>query len=158
MAKRYVHEAESDVVRRLLAESTPATSRLSEVEVASALVRRCCEGAFSVGERDRALVALCTDFVSLYVIELLPEISAATVELLVRYRLRAGDAIQLASCLYLQQRSGLSIDFVAYDTRLTEAARQAGLMLVSWLAISLKRLAEESSSGFPQARYEMQDH
>ena len=130
MAKRYVHEAESDVVRRLLAESTPATSRLSEVEVASALVRRCREGAFSAGERDRALVALRTDFVSLYVIEL-PEISAATVELLVRYRLRAGDAIQLASCLYLQQRSGLSIDFVAYDTRLTEAARQAGLTLVS---------------------------
>ncbi len=82
-------------------------------------------------ERDRALVALRKDFSLLYVVELTSEISTATLELLVRYQLRAGDAIQLASCLQLQQHLGLPVPFVAYDTRLNEAAQQEGLTLLA---------------------------
>ena len=39
-------------VRRLLKADAGAASRLSEVEVASALVRRAREGAFTIEERD----------------------------------------------------------------------------------------------------------
>lgn len=60
LVKRYVAEAGSDVVRRLLRRAMPATCRLSEVEIASALVRR-REGVLTSAERDRGLAALRED-------------------------------------------------------------------------------------------------
>jgi len=127
LVKRYVREQGSVKVRRLITSAAPATSRLSEVEVALALGRRAREGAFSVAERDRALAALETDFAAILVVELTPEITARARTLLQRHQLRAGDAIQLASCLYLQEQLGEKVPLVAFDDRLTEAARREGL-------------------------------
>ena len=103
----------------------------SEVEVASALVRRAREGAFTVTERDRALASLADDFATLIIVELTPEITADARALLLRHRLRAGDAVQLASCLYLQRELRQSLPFVACDDRLAEAARDEALTVVS---------------------------
>ncbi len=130
LAKRYVKEPESQFVTRLLAESSPATSRLSEVEVASALFRRAREGAILARDRDRALTSLRNDFAVLYVVELSAEITAAAIGLLARYRLRASDATQLATCLQFQELVGASIEFVVYDSRLAGVARQEGMTVV----------------------------
>lgn len=127
LVKRYVREKGSTKVRRLMASQTPATSRLSEVEVASALERRAREGAFAMTERDRALAALGTDLPAIVVVELTPDISARARSLLRRHPLRAGDAIQLASCLFLQEELGEPIPVVAFDDRLTAAASREGL-------------------------------
>ena len=127
LVKRYVREQGSVKVRRLLLSDVLATSRLSEVEVASALGRRAREGAFSLAERDRALAALETDFAAILVVELTSEITARARTLLQRHELRASDAIQLASCLYLQEELGEKVPLVAFDGRLTEAARREGL-------------------------------
>jgi hypothetical protein len=54
-------------------------------------------------------------------------VSLLTYEILSRYPLRAGDSIQLASCLYLRERSGISLRFVGYDTRLNDVVRELGL-------------------------------
>ena len=128
--KRYASEAGSVGVRRLLAADVVATSRLSEVEVASALIRRAREGAFSARERDRALAALAADVAAIHVVELVPEVTTKARGLLLRHPLRAGDAIQLASCVFLQQELGESIPFVVFDERLRTAARFEGLNLV----------------------------
>ena len=120
-------------VRRLLKSGRGAASRLSEVEVASALVRRAREGAFTLKNRDRALASLANDFAALIIVEFTPEITTEARALLLRHRLRAGDAVQLASCLYLQRELGQSLPFVAFDDRLTEAARHQGLTVVSSL-------------------------
>ena len=127
LIKRYVREKGSVRVRRLIASDTPATSRLSEVEVASALERRSREGAFSAAERDRALAALTIDLQAIVVVELTPEISVRARTLLQRHLLRAGDAIQLASCLYLQEQLAEPIALVGFDDRLSAAARLEGL-------------------------------
>ncbi len=129
LVKRYVREEGGAAVRRLLRSGVPATSRLSEVEVASALARRAREGAFPQAERDRALAALSGDTVSLTIVEVTPEVAARARSLLVSYPLRASDAIQLASCLYLQQEIGAPMEFVAFDRRLNEAAAREGLKL-----------------------------
>jgi predicted nucleic acid-binding protein len=50
-------------------------------------------------------------------------------DLLLRHRLRAGDAIQLASCAQLQKNVGAPVQFIVYDARLTDAAREEGLTL-----------------------------
>mgnify|MGYP001235012253 CR=1 FL=1 len=118
-------------VRRLLKSGRGATSRLSEVEVASALNRRAREGAFTLDERDRALASLENDFAALIVVEFTPEITTEAKALLLRHRLRAGDAVQLASCLYLQRETSQPLPFVAFDRRLTDAARHEGLSVVS---------------------------
>jgi hypothetical protein len=38
--------------------------------------------------------------------------------------------VQLASCIYLQRQISQALPFVAFDRRLTEAARQEGLAVV----------------------------
>jgi len=128
--KRYANEAGSGGVRRLLSADVVATSRLSEVEIASTLIRPAREGAFSARERDRALAALAIDLAAIHVVELVPEVTTKARGLLLRHALRAGDAIQLASCVFLQQELGESVPFVAFDGRLRAAARVEGLSLV----------------------------
>ena len=129
--KRYVREPGAVSVRRLLKADPAAASRLSEVEVASALVRRAREGAFTVAERDRALASLADDFAALIIVEFTAEITVGARALLLRHRLRAGDAVQLASCLYLQREMNQPLPFVAFDDRLADAARHEGLTVVS---------------------------
>lgn len=127
LVKRYVREEGTAKVRRLLASDVPVTSRLTAVEIASALARRARERAFSEGARDRALTALETDLASMLVVEVTPAIVARAQALILQHPLRAGDAIQLASCLYVQSELGETASFVAFDDRLEEAARAEGL-------------------------------
>jgi len=116
-------------VRRLLNKGAAATSRLSEVEVASAVVRRWREGDLTTAQRDRVLSALSEDVQRMDVVEILPEVTRRTHGLLVRHWLRAGDALQLSACLHLRERSRASVAFVAFDERLTRAAAAEGLTL-----------------------------
>jgi len=127
--KRYVEEADSATVRRLLRTGAVVTSRLSEIEVASALTRRCREGTLARHERDRALAALPTDTATVYVVELTREVAQAAVALLARHSLRTGDAIQLASCLYLRLHAADEVQLLAYDNRLNDAAKAEGVPL-----------------------------
>jgi len=128
--KRYVREPGAVSVRGLLKADPGAASRLSDMEIASALVHRAREGAFTAEERDRALASLADDLATLIIVEFTPEITADARALLLRHRLRAGDAVQLASCLHLQREMSQPRPFVAFDDRLTEAARHEGLTVV----------------------------
>jgi predicted nucleic acid-binding protein len=130
LVKRYVREAGTVAVRRLLASGTVATSRLSEVEIASGIVRRAREGAFTASRRDRMLDALRLDLPALAVVELIPEVAADARALLLRHPLRASDAIQLASCQYLQRQLAEPVPFVAFDRRLAAAAQAEGLTAI----------------------------
>jgi len=129
--KRYVDEPGSAGVRELLSRGPVATSRLSEVEIASALARRWREGALTRRDLDRALTALHTDIGSIALVELVIEVAQAAIALLVRHRLRTGDSVQLASCLYLRRHTTEDVRLLAYDARLNEAAHAEGLILVA---------------------------
>ena len=129
LVKRYVAESGSDIVRNLLGESLNCTSRLSEVEIASALVRRARDGSISEQDRDRALSALTRDLDALYVVEISAGIVTLARRLLLEHRLRASDAIQLASCVFVQESAGSSVIFVASDEGLNRAATRVGLRL-----------------------------
>jgi hypothetical protein len=128
--KRYVDEPGSAHVREILARTPVATSRLSEVEIASALARRWREGTLARRDLDRALVALHTDIRSIAVVELVAEVTQAAIALLARHPLRTGDAVQLASCLDFRRRMTEGVGLLAYDARLNDAARAEGLTLV----------------------------
>ena len=140
LAKRYVREAGSQTVRRLLGAGVAATSRVSEVEVASAIARRAREGVLTLDQRDRLLAALTDDVPALAVVELIPEIAAEARSLLLKHAIRAGGSIQLASGLYLQRQLARPIGFVVYDERLATAARAEGLRVVGVRPTSAGRL------------------
>jgi hypothetical protein len=65
-------------------------------------------------------------------VELTAQLAAEAQGLLARHHLRSGDAIQLASCLYLQRETGERIPFGAFDDRLATAARAEGLTLMAF--------------------------
>ena len=64
--------------------------------------------------------------------ELTADLTTDAQALLIRHALRAGDAIQLASCLYLRRETGEQISFAAFDDRLTSAARVEGLTVIAF--------------------------
>jgi predicted nucleic acid-binding protein len=97
LVKRYVREAGSRMVRRLLASGIVATSRLSEVEVTSGIVRRAREGAFTAARRDRALAGLQRDMPALAVVEVIPEVTADARALLLRHLLSSWRAVSTFS-------------------------------------------------------------
>lgn len=132
LVKRYVREKGSLMVGRLLASGIAATSRLSEVEVSSGVIRRAREGAFPTRRRDRILAALQRDVPALAIVEMTPEVAADARGLLLRHVLRAGDAVQLASCLYLQRQLAQPVPLVAFDSRLLRAARAEGLTIITF--------------------------
>jgi predicted nucleic acid-binding protein len=121
LVKRYVRERHSVTVRRLVAAGPVAVSRLSEVEVPSAIHRLVRERRLSVQSRDRAIAACLMDFAAWHVIEITGDVTALARTLLHRHDLRAGDAIQLASAVWLRQAVSVS-GVLAFDTRLVTAA------------------------------------
>ena len=129
LAKRYFEEEGSDLVLALLRDSLLVSSRLSEVEISSALARRWREGRFTREDLDRALASLERDFQRVAVVELRPSVVSLARDLLLRHALRAGDAIQLASGVLLKE-GGFELEFVAFDNRLNAAARDEGLTVV----------------------------
>jgi len=129
---RYVQEPRSAIVRSWLADAPVAVSRLSEVEVASALARLCRENRLSRRSRDRAIATFAADLASWYVVEITAAITSSARRLLVRHALRSGDAIQLASALWLQQATDSPIEGVlALDDRLITAAQAERLPITS---------------------------
>lgn len=124
LAKRYVREKGSVKVRRFLSSDLSATSRYSAVEIASALARRTREGAISPDDRERTLAALQTDLSAMLIVELTSEVVMRVQAVLQRHSLRAGDAVQLASCLHLREQLEDDVSLVAFDERLISAARK----------------------------------
>ncbi len=118
-------------MRSILVGGMVATSRISEVEVASALARRCREGGISETERDWAIQAVRQDLRSLFVVEVTASVNHKSISLLKRHPLRAADALQLASCLELAEQLPLEVRFVAFDSRLHRAAAIEGLAVLT---------------------------
>ena len=129
LVKGYVEEVDSRRMRRWLTRGPASTARLSFVEVASALGRLGREGRLSEDQRSAALATLTADAGSVLVVELTGEIVARAQALTQTHPLRAGDAIQLASCLFLRDTVDRRITLVSYDDRLSTAARLEGLKL-----------------------------
>jgi predicted nucleic acid-binding protein len=127
LAKRYLDEAGSAAVRRWSASGTVATSRLSEIEVTSAVERRIREGVLSRDDGSVISAALSRDLASMIVVELTADVATLAKDLLGRHPLRSGDAIQLATAVYLAGQLGRRPPFVVFDDCLAAAAAAEGL-------------------------------
>ena len=123
LLKLYVSEPAADVVRRGVEEaSRVATSTVSYVEARAALARGLWEGVLSSAAHQQAVTDLDRDwerYDRVIVDDALARLAGALAE---RCALRGFDAVQLASALHLHNERG-DLRFLAFDTRLVEAAR-----------------------------------
>jgi len=84
----------------------------------------------TTAERDRAIKTLNDDLAAWVLVELTQEVARDSQTLITRHALRAGDAIQLASCLWFRRESGQPVQFGVFDERLAIAARVERLPLL----------------------------
>jgi predicted nucleic acid-binding protein len=132
--KRYVDEVGSDLVAGL---DDLAVSALTRVEIPSALWRKQREGRLSVDQVAVLLEAFevdwhgtATEEPRFAVVAAGPEVLVLAAELLGRHDLRAGDAVQLASALTVEDLSPEPVAFACFDARLREAAAREGFRLL----------------------------
>jgi predicted nucleic acid-binding protein len=136
LVKRYVIETGTKWVREMTspdASNRIILARITWVEVISALARRQREGTVSAIDITKAIRNFRHHIQTQYqVVELDHTLAESASELLRKHPLRAYDAVQLASALYVQRtffRVGASnFSFVSADNRLLTIAATEGLL------------------------------
>lgn len=120
-------EPEADRIGKLLVALAPlTTSRLTYVEVRSALAAVGRSGRLTAGALRRARVEFDALWPVFFVLDVDTKTAEAAAEVAERFALRSHDAVQLASALRIEDPS---LTMVALDRRLLRAASAAGLQV-----------------------------
>jgi uncharacterized protein len=135
LLKRYIREIGTAWVQNLTAEvsgSTLLISRITSVEILSAIARRQREGSLTLDQAQELRSIFQQHFTDQYeIVELTPSITTLAGELCARQSLRAYDAVQLASAIsvlpIITQSPENSLTFLTADDRLLNAARLENL-------------------------------
>lgn len=128
LVKLYVSETDSrDVKDRMRQARMIATSRVAYPEARAALARRQREAAITRAGLRQAIAALDGDLAAYVIVELSDGLAREAGALAERHALRGFDAIHLASALELSRLTGALVAFLAFDERLTAAAKAEGL-------------------------------
>lgn len=124
LVKLYVDEPGSDEVRVLLEESDViATSQLAYVEFRAAISRRRRERAITAGGFKAAKHDFESDWPKFAAVNMTPDLCRQAGVLAERYRLRAYDAIHLASYGQAARQLGVrNVEFSGFDRVLNRAA------------------------------------
>ena len=135
LVKRYVAETGTTWIQALAipsAHNTLLISRITWVEVLSALARRQREGSLPPASVTQAIQSFHYDLDMQYqVVEVDRDLAEAAGKLVGKHPLRAYDAVQLASALRVQpafaRSRSTSLIFLAADDRLLANAQAEGL-------------------------------
>jgi predicted nucleic acid-binding protein len=136
VAKQYLVERGSRwILRRTVSPDHQfVIAAITRVEVNSALSRRHRQGDISDADLETIRARFHQDTGSLFrSIGLDDQLLDMAIELVVKYALRAYDAVQLATAIETEaacRAAGLSFSFVSADIALNAAARSAGLATV----------------------------
>jgi len=131
LVKAYFWEEGSEDVRQVMrdvsakpASARVVTSRIAFVEAVSALSRRTFVGEITEEQAEEVWDRLVADFADYYVLEAKPRLVERAAELTRRHRLRALDAIHLATGLAARRRAPAwaEFQFGSADRRLNVAA------------------------------------
>jgi hypothetical protein len=136
LVKRYVPETGSAWIQTITDAATGnllIISRITWVEVLSALARRQREGSLSATDVDLIIQQFRYDLNNHYqIVELDGIVTENAGQLVNQYPLRAYDAVQLASVLRIQPAfataTSTSLVFLTADDRLLTIAQTAGLL------------------------------
>ena len=128
LVKLYVDEPGTPLVRKRVAEAQlVATATLAYVEARAAFARRYRERSFSGAEYRRIVRDLDRDWGHYLLLEVTEPLIREAAALAETHRLRAYDAVHLASARVLKRRLGATVLFASWDTDLESAAGREGL-------------------------------
>ena len=127
LVKLYADEENREIVFEAVGSSeVVATSTVAYAEACAALARRLREAEMSREEHRRAIRRLGEEWITYSRLVVSNLVAYRAGEMARRYALRGFDAIHLASAVPLGERFE-DLCFLAFDVRLTDAARQASL-------------------------------
>lgn len=131
LVKLYVEEQGRTVLVEAVSEAEiVATSMVAYVEARAAFARRRREGVLAPANYRRFVRDLDGDWSRYLRFEVSEALVRGAGRLAERYRLRAYDAVHLASALVMRDQLG-EVIFACWDSGLNAAARRAGLTLLS---------------------------
>ena len=129
--KLYVDEDGSGVVRKYVGEATSvATSLITYVEARAALARRRHAGALPPTAYRHVLDALDTDWERWARVAITEALMRDAASLAEAHRLRAYDAVHLASAIVVSAGTPSSTVFVSSDDDLDSVAARVGLRVL----------------------------
>ncbi len=127
LVKLYVEEEGAPVVRNAVAQAElVATAAIAYVEARAAFVRRRHEGGLSTAEYRRIIRDIDSDWARYLVVEVTDSLIRDAARLAEAHRLRAYDAIHLASAAAVHDRLAEPIMFASWDAGLEKVARREG--------------------------------
>jgi len=130
LLKRYIQEAGSEEVRKLLEEADEiATGVITRVETASAIARLVRSQAITAEEGKQVWDAFGEDWEILTRLHVTPQSIERAASLAWQYALRGYDALHLASALLWQERLMLPVLLATFDRPLWLAGREAGIQV-----------------------------
>ena len=128
LVKLYVEEEGARHIRQGVEDAEIiATCEIAYVEVRAALARRRREGAIKPSDYQRLLRDLHADWPRFFIITVSSQLVQMAGDVAERHRLRAYDAVHLASGLAVKTQAAESVTFACWDRSLAQAARKAGL-------------------------------
>ena len=128
LVKRYVPESGSDELRVIFADpENLVTSRLTWVEVFSALARRLRERSMTPPQHASGNTSLSADFIGFGVIEISREVAERAAQLCETHGLRSGDSIHLSSALLIRGEGAREVVFITADRSLARISEREGL-------------------------------
>lgn len=133
LVKRYVEEPGSQMVRNLLKKEKQLffTCKTAYAEVLMTFRRKKEEGLFSDEDFYKCIDRFEQDWQALNIIELSDEILRVLKGKVLKYSLRAIDALHLSSALWLKESIGeTNIVFICSDRRLKEKAELEGFSIL----------------------------
>lgn len=132
LVKLYVEEEGATTVRTASDQADViATSALAYVEARAAFARRRYEGALSSSEYRGVLRDLDQDWPRYLTIQVVESLIHQAARLAEQHRLRAYDAIHLASAATANREIGRPVVFASWDGPLERAARREGLEVLA---------------------------
>lgn len=130
LVKLYVEEAGRAALLAAVEEAeVVGTAAIAYVEARAAFARRRREGALSRPGHLRCVRDLDRDWPHYLRFELSEPLVFTAARMTARHRLRAYDAVHLASALLMRDRLG-EVTFACWDRNLNAAARRAGLAVL----------------------------
>lgn len=130
LAKRYISENGSDLVRAALRTHLVSVARITYAELAASIARASRLGAITEVQRDTIMARLKSDFSHLTIVEIRAALVDLVPALVLRHPLRGYDAVQLAAALTVRA-SGQAVEFWSADAALCQAAETEGLRIVN---------------------------
>lgn len=128
LLKLYVEEEGRALVEEAAGSTTIITSTVTYAEARSGLARRLREGDFTSSAHREIVSKLDSDWMTFDRLEVSNLVAYHAGEFAERLALRGHDAIHLASAVHLIGRFD-DLSFLAFDHRLVDATREAGVSI-----------------------------